>query len=133
MAGEQRTWQVIFKLCLLLHTQARENARTLADLPEAVEALFQKVPLARQRLLTGFQWARSRGVLCKMQHVTYKFLSVRQSAVLTFPCAQGHSRWPPGLQLAGYAEKLEGMLSWWPREGTLQAPHKESLERLGMR
>lgn len=50
MAGEQRTWQVMFKLWLLLHTQARENARTLADLAEAVEALFQKVPPARQRL-----------------------------------------------------------------------------------
>lgn len=55
MAGEQRAWQVMFKLWLLLHSQARENARTLADLPEAVEALFQKVPQARQRLLTGFQ------------------------------------------------------------------------------
>lgn len=70
----------------VLHTQAREHAtRQMGIRPEAVGVLFQKVPQARQHLLTGFQPARSRGVLCGTEHVTHKFLSVGQSAVLTFP------------------------------------------------
>lgn len=80
-------------MCLssgLLHTQARVYAKAEADVNADLrpwEPLLRKCPRARQRLPTGFQGARSRGVLCRTEHVTHKFLSVGlgQSAVLTFP------------------------------------------------